>query len=85
MKKPTKYGLISATLFALGILVLVLLATGCAPMSEQYWAERYANMTPAELESARATDVTVTDIWIGAQTSSRLVCIDGECVVVQVY
>ncbi len=71
----------TAILFALGILML----SGCASMSEQYWSDRYASMTPGEIEAAKANGVTVTDIWIDAQTSSRLVCIDGECVVVQIY
>jgi hypothetical protein len=67
------------------LLILLALLSGCASMSTEYWQDRYANMTPAELEAAKNSDVTVTDIWIGAQTSSKLVCIDGDCVIVQVY
>lgn len=84
MRKPTKYGLMSATLFVAGLLMLLVLFTGCA-LTEEYWSEQYARMTPQELEDARNNGAEVSDIWIGAQTSSTLVCIDGECVVVQVY
>ncbi|MEE8428553.1 MAG: hypothetical protein V3S33_03515 [Gammaproteobacteria bacterium] len=85
MKSKKVYKLISTICFALAAVCLILLFSGCASFTEEYWAEVYANMTPEELESAKAGSVTVTDIWFGAQTNSRLVCFDGECVVVQIY
>ncbi len=36
-------------------LFLLLLVSGCASMTEEYWQERYENMTPEELEAASAT------------------------------
>ena len=63
------------------IYLLILLAlSGCAQMTEQYWSEQYARMTPEELENARATGATVWDIYVDSLTNSHLVC-----VVVQVY
>lgn len=66
-------------------ILLLFTLTGCAPMSEQYWSDKYAEMTPEEIDAAKNNGATVTDIWIGAQTASRLVCINGDCVVVQIY
>ncbi len=46
--------------FLLKCIVLMLLALavlstqGCASWTEEYWQERYANMTPEEIEEAKA-------------------------------
>ena len=72
----------------IGMLLFVLIlavVAGCAPLTEEYWQDKYESMTEQELADARANGATVADIWIGAQTSSILVCIDGECSIVQIY
>ncbi len=35
-------------------LFLLACLSGCASMTEEYWRERYENMTPQEIEEARA-------------------------------
>lgn len=45
--------------------MLLILLSGCAPMTEEYWQDKYESMTPEEIEAARAMGgelVTVCDI-----------------------
>ena len=41
-------------LLVAGFVFLFWLMSGCASMTEEYWAERYVNMTPEEIEAAKA-------------------------------
>ena len=45
--------------------IIVLSQAGCASMTEEYWQERYANMTPKEIEDAKARGgelITICDL-----------------------
>lgn len=37
----------------ISLLILLCLLSGCASMTEEYWQEVYAKMTPEEIEAAK--------------------------------
>jgi len=46
-------------------LIVLLSLSGCASMTEEYWQEKYANMTQEEIEAAKDSGgelVTVCDL-----------------------
>ena len=77
-------GFVVALIAALMLLAL----SGCASMTEEYWQERYAELTPEEIERLKTEGPSSNEylyrIWLDS-VEVATVCIDGDCSTVAVH